>query len=167
MSSSSDAMKAAAGSIESCLDRHATVRADHAALGKAHDNLRELHSQLRAATTDGDVAKMRALCASLETAHGEATRLHRSVADGHDAITCGLDAAALAVRGAADAAAAEKYIEPTHLDGVQTSSGDHTLNGNGAKPPRAYTVEDIRRRDQEVGVELGYLSKIRAMQRQQ
>jgi hypothetical protein len=156
-----DSLKTVSDLIESCANRCRTAQSEHTALSRAHDTLAQLHSKIRNAAADGDVDKMRELAGSLEPAHGEARRLHRAVADAHDGISRSLEAAQLAVRAAADEAESAAYIEPTHKTGAQTSDG-FSLNGNGT-PPRDYSPEGIRQRDQRVGVELGYRAKIEAL----
>jgi hypothetical protein len=160
----SDAMTQAQDCLSRCVERFRGVQDDHIALGKAHATLASLHREMRDSISSGDPARMRAVCAATEIAMGKCAAAHRDVAAGHDALTRGLDATSLALRAAADDAAVKPYVEPTHLTGTGNSGGDLTLNGNGTTPPpRALTAEEIRRRDQAIGVELGYRAKIAAL----
>jgi hypothetical protein len=149
MSDASDSLKKASDSLDSCVERCRAVSGDHAFLKTIHDNIRSLHAQV------GDEGLRNRLNAEL----GQATQVHSNVAAGHDQLTRGLEAAQLAVRGAADAAGADSYTEPTH--GPQ--GGSQVDQSHSADSPRGFSLEDIRRRDQARGCEAGYLAKIKAM----
>jgi hypothetical protein len=156
MSDASDSLKKVSASLDSCVERCRAVSGDHSFLKTIHDNMRSLHAQIP------DEGLRNRLNAEMSSA----AQAHKNVADGHDQLTRGLEAAQLAVRGAADAAGGGDYVEPTHdlehQGGAQVSDGRVT----GALPgdsPRSFTPEAIRERDQRRGIEAGYLAKIKAM----
>jgi len=95
---------------------------------------------------------------SLAASGDEARAQHARCLTRHDALGRSLEAAQLAVRGAQDGVGADSYVEPTH--GPQ---GGSQVNPNG--PPRDFSPEAIRERDQRAGIELGYRAKINAMRR--
>jgi hypothetical protein len=150
MSDASDSLKKASDSLDSCVERCRAVSGDHAFLKTIHDNIRSLHAQI---PDEG-------LRNRLNGEMGSATQAHKNVAAGHDQLRRGLEYAQLAVRGAADAAGADSYVEPTH--GPQ--GGSQVDQSNSAGPPRGFSPEAIRQRDQRRGIEMGYLAKLRAMQ---
>jgi hypothetical protein len=151
MSDASDSLKKASDSLDSCVERCRAVSGEHNFLKTLHDNIRSLHAQV------GDEGLRNRLNAEL----GQATQAHKNVADGHDGLRRGLEAAQLAVRGAADAAGADDYVEPTH----DTDSQGGTYGSGPGRITKSFTPEAIRERDQRRGIELGYRSKIEALRR--
>jgi hypothetical protein len=144
------ALKQASDAVAGCMDQCRAVSAQHSGVTNLHDDLRSLHGQI----PDSN------LRAQLAAKMGAVATTHKAVADGHDQLTRGLEAAQLAVRGAADAAGADGYVEPTH--GPQGGSQVDQSHSDGA--PRDFSPAGIRERDQRRGCEAGYLAKLRAMQ---
>ena len=97
-------------------------------------------------------------------ASGDETRAqHARCLTRHDALGRSLEAAQLAVRGAQDAAQSDAgYVEPTH-DAAGQGGSQVTQSQSG--PPRNFSAEAIRERDQRAGIELGYRAKIATMRR--
>jgi len=151
MSDASDSLKKASDSLDSCAERCRAVSTEHEFLKAIHDNIRGLHAQI---PDEG-------LRNRLNAEMGSAAGAHKNVADGHDALGRSLEAAQLAVRGAADAAEGDDYIEPTH-------DTEHQGGVQGSGPGRltkSFTPEAIRERDQRRGIEFGYLAKIEALRK--
>ena len=151
MSDASDNLKKASDSLDSCVERCRAVSAEHRFMGTIHDNVRKLHAQLG----EGE------LRTRLEAEMGAAAQAHKNVADGHATLGRSLEAAQLAVRGAADAAGVDDYIEPTH-------DTEHQGGTHGSGPGRvthSFTPEAIRERDQRRGILLGYRAKIEALRK--
>ena len=139
------ALKQASQSIDRCVDRCRSVAGEHQFAGSVHDTLRSLHAQV----------PDEALRGRLQSEMGSLAQLHKNVAQGHDQLRRGLEAASLAV-GGAQYAVGDPYVEPDH--GPQ---GGTQVNPYG--PPRGFSAEEIRQRDQRAGIELGYRAKLKAM----
>jgi hypothetical protein len=151
MSDASESLKKASDSLDTCVERCRAVSGEHTYLKTVHDNIRSLHAQV------GDEG----LRNRLNTELGQATQAHKNVAAGHEQLTRGLEAAQLAVRGAADAAGGESYTEPTH----DTESQGGTYGSGPGRITKSFTPEAIREREQQRGIELGYRAKIEALRR--
>jgi hypothetical protein len=157
MSDASDSLKKASAALDTCAARCRAVSGDHTFLGKIHDTIGSLHAQIPDAV----------LRDRLNAEMGSAAQAHKNVADGHAQLGRVLEAARLAVSGAADAVGGDDYVEPTHdlehQGGAQVSDGRVTGSLPGDSP-RSFTPEAIRERDQRRGIEGAYLAKIRTMQ---
>jgi hypothetical protein len=127
------ALKQAATSVDTCATRCRAAQAAHAALG---EHLAQL---------DGDTGR-------------KAREAHRDLGTAHDALSRSIESASLAVQGAQDAAGADSYVEPTH--GPQ---GGSQVEMSHSGPPRDFSPEAIRERDQRAGIELGYRAKLAAL----
>jgi hypothetical protein len=128
------ALKQASTSLDTCSTRCRAAQAQHAALG-AH-----------LAGIEGDEGR-------------KARAAHRDLGDAHDALSRSIESASLAVRGARDTVGADSsYVEPTH--GPQ---GGEQVDQSQSGPPRSFTPEAIRERDQRAGIELGYRAKLAAL----
>lgn len=132
------ALKQASTSLDTCATRCRAAQAAHAALG---EHLAEL---------DGDTGR-------------KARQAHRDLGDAHDALSRSIESAALGVKGAQDAAAGTDYIEPTHNPDKQGGSQVTQSHSDAGGPPRDFSPEAIRERDQRAGIELGYRAKIAAL----
>ena len=160
----SDALQAASDQLDVCQARCDSTRSDHAALGKSHDVLRDFHKQLTSAAADGDVGKARALCDSMGTALRETKRCHDDLGTDHDGLQRALDAAKLAVQGARDASGSEAWADPTGIM-AQDEAGGLTTSGPSAtgNPPRSYSPESIRERDQRAALEHCYAARVNGL----
>lgn len=126
------ALKQAAASVDTCATRCRAAQAQHAALG-AH-----------LAGLEGDTGR-------------KARQAHRDLGDAHDALSRSIESAGLAVKGAQDAASANtEYIEPTHDSDGQGGSQVTQSHSDAAGPPRDFSPEAIRQRDQRRAVEHAY-----------
>jgi hypothetical protein len=148
----SDTLTQADQSLDACMERCRAVQAEHSTLSAIHESMRGLQAQIP------DPHLREQIAAAMASANAS----HQRVAAGHQALSRSLEAAQLAVRGAA--AEADGYTEPTHGDvqGKTYGSGEGRITGESG-PPRGFTLEEIRQRDQRRGIEAGYLAKIKAL----
>jgi len=164
-----DAYEKALSSIQSCVQRSDSMRADHAAMGVSHDGADSyLKTAADAADALGDDgANMRKFIAGARSHLEKARSSHGAIGSGLDALQRAHDIARLAVEGIRTAqGGSDGWTDPT-VDQAENAAGGMTSSGPSAtgNAPRDFSPAGIHARDRRNAVDSAYRQKIEEMRR--